>query len=168
MPNTIKCLIFATGYVTHTASAGLSRLSDMGVALGRLSAFNLSIKLKKGESQVQKKSVGESMSRIPPNHGGIQVNFCKNWNCKNCGAPGAQTIDRGAHRDRYTAVSAGRQYPALKVARLHQALIGVFSDRETETTAQELTDLPASDEQAPVPTHLRNRSTGTRKIRTAV
>lgn len=54
------------------------------------------------------------MPRIPPEHGGIQVNFCKNPHCENYGTPGAQTTGRGAQRDRYTVVSAGRQYPVLK------------------------------------------------------
>ena len=54
------------------------------------------------------------MPRIPPKHGGIQVNFCKNPHCENYGIPAAQTTGCGAQRDRYTVVSAGRQYPVLK------------------------------------------------------
>ncbi len=54
------------------------------------------------------------MPRIPPEHGGIQVNFCKNPRCENYGTPAAQKTGRGAQRDRYTVVSAGRQFPVLK------------------------------------------------------
>jgi transposase-like protein len=54
------------------------------------------------------------MPRIPLEHGGIQVNFCKNPHCENYGTPAAQTTGRGAQRDRYAVVSAGRQYPVLK------------------------------------------------------
>lgn len=54
------------------------------------------------------------MPRIPPEHGGIQVNFCKNPHCENYGIPAAQSTGRGAQRDRYTVVSAGRQFPVLK------------------------------------------------------
>ncbi len=63
---------------------------------------------------MQKKSSGGSRRRIPPEHGGIQVNFCKNPDCENYGVPAAQTTGRGAQRDRYAVVSAGRQYPTLK------------------------------------------------------
>lgn len=52
--------------------------------------------------------------RIPPACEGIQVNFCKNPGCENYGIPAAQTTGRGAQRDRYAVVSAGRQYPVLK------------------------------------------------------
>ncbi len=44
----------------------------------------------------------------------VQVNFCKNSNCENYGIPAAQTTGRGAQRDRYAVVSAGRQFPVLK------------------------------------------------------
>lgn len=54
------------------------------------------------------------MPRILLEHGGIQVNFCKNPHCENYGTPAAQTTGRGAQRDRYAVVSAGRQYPVLK------------------------------------------------------
>ena len=54
------------------------------------------------------------MPRIPPEHGGIQVNFCKNPLCENYGTPAAQKTGRGAQRDRYTVVIAGRQFPVLK------------------------------------------------------
>ncbi|MEA1051754.1 hypothetical protein U5801_18380 [Lamprobacter modestohalophilus] len=54
------------------------------------------------------------MPRIPPASGGIQVNFCKQPNCEHYGIPAAQTTGRGAQRDRYAVVSAGRQYPVLK------------------------------------------------------
>jgi transposase-like protein len=47
-------------------------------------------------------------------HGGIQVNFCKNPVCENYGIPAAQFTGRGAQRDRYVVVSAGRQFPVLK------------------------------------------------------
>lgn len=47
-------------------------------------------------------------------HSGIQVNFCKNPECENYGIPAAQTTGRGAQRDRYAVVSAGRQFPVLK------------------------------------------------------
>jgi len=63
---------------------------------------------------VQKKSSGDSKPRIPPEHGGIQVNFCKNPDCENYGIPAAQTTGRGARRDRYAVVGAGRQFPVLK------------------------------------------------------
>ncbi len=54
------------------------------------------------------------MPRIPPEHGGIQVNFCKNPLCENYGTPAAQKTGRGAQRDRYTVVIAARQFPVLK------------------------------------------------------
>jgi len=63
---------------------------------------------------VQKKSSGGSRPRIPPEHGGIQVNFCKNPLCEHFGTPAAQTTGRGERRDRYRVVSAGRQYPVLE------------------------------------------------------
>jgi len=63
---------------------------------------------------VQKKSSGDSKPRIPLEHGGIQVNFCKNPGCENYGIPAAPTTGRGAQRDRYAVVGAGRQYPVLK------------------------------------------------------
>jgi hypothetical protein len=45
---------------------------------------------------MQKKSSGGSKPRIPLEHGGIQVNFCKNPNCENYAIPAAQTTGRGA------------------------------------------------------------------------
>lgn len=63
---------------------------------------------------MQKKSSGGSKPRIPLEHGGIQVNFCKNPNCENYAIPAAQTTGRGAQRDRYAVLSAGRQFPVLK------------------------------------------------------
>lgn len=63
---------------------------------------------------MQKKSSEGSAPRIPTEHGGIQVNFCKNPDCENYGIPAAQTTGRGAQRDRYAVVSAGRQFPVLK------------------------------------------------------
>ena len=63
---------------------------------------------------MQKKSSGGSTPRIPPACGGIQVNFCKNPHCENYGIPAAQTTGRGAQRDRYAVVGAGRQFPVLK------------------------------------------------------
>ena len=54
------------------------------------------------------------MPRIPPAHGGIQINFCKNPRCENYGTAAAQITGRGAKRDHYAVVSAGRQYPVLK------------------------------------------------------
>lgn len=63
---------------------------------------------------MQKKSSGGSRHRIPPACGGIQVNFCKNPDCENYGIPAAQTTGRGAQRDRYAVVGAGRQFPVLK------------------------------------------------------
>lgn len=54
------------------------------------------------------------MPRIPAEHGGIQVNFCKNPDCENYGIPAAQATGRGAQRDRYAVVGAGRQLPVLK------------------------------------------------------
>ena len=63
---------------------------------------------------MEKKSSGRSMPRIPPEHGGIQVNFCKNPDCKNYGTPAAQITGRGTRRDRYTVVGAGQHYPVLK------------------------------------------------------
>ena len=54
------------------------------------------------------------MPRIPPEHGGIQVNFCKNPHCDNYGTPAAQIPRRGVQRDRYAVVSAGRQFRLLK------------------------------------------------------
>ena len=63
---------------------------------------------------MQKKSSGGSRHRIPPACDGIQVNFCKNPACENYGVPAAQTTGRGAQRDRYAVVGAGRQFPVLK------------------------------------------------------
>jgi transposase-like protein len=63
---------------------------------------------------MQKKYSEGSMPRIPLEHGGIQVNFCKNPRCENYGTPGAQTTGRGTQRDHYAVVGAGRQYPVLK------------------------------------------------------
>jgi transposase-like protein len=54
------------------------------------------------------------MLRIPLEHDGIQVNFCKNPRCEHYGTPAAQTTGRGSQRDRYTVVSAGRKYPVLQ------------------------------------------------------
>jgi transposase-like protein len=63
---------------------------------------------------VQKKSSGGSTPRIPPEHSGIQVNFCKNPECENYGIAADQCTGRGAQRDRYAVVSAGRHYPVLE------------------------------------------------------
>ena len=63
---------------------------------------------------MQKKYSEGSMPRIPLEHGGIQVNFCKNPRCENYGTPGAQITGRGTQRDHYAVVGAGRQYPVLK------------------------------------------------------
>jgi transposase-like protein len=63
---------------------------------------------------VRKKSSGDSKPRIPLEHGGIQVNFCKNPECENYGIPAGPATGRGAQRDRYAVVGAGRQFPALK------------------------------------------------------
>jgi transposase-like protein len=63
---------------------------------------------------LQKKSSGGPLPRIPPACGGIQVNFCKNPACEHYGIPAAQATGRGAQRDRYTVVGAGRQFPVLK------------------------------------------------------
>ena len=63
---------------------------------------------------MRKKSSGDSKPRIPLEHGGIQVNFCKNPECENYGIPAGPATGRGAQRDRYAVVGAGRQFPALK------------------------------------------------------
>jgi transposase-like protein len=63
---------------------------------------------------VQKKSSEDSKPRIPPEHSGIQVNFCKNPECENYGIPAARRTGRGTQRDRYAVGSAGRQFPVLK------------------------------------------------------
>jgi transposase-like protein len=55
--------------------------------------------------------------RIPPESGGIQVNFCKKPTCPNFGVPAAQQTARGrsaAPRDGYALTSAGRNFPVLK------------------------------------------------------
>ena len=63
---------------------------------------------------MQKKSSEDLKPRIPLEYDGIQVNFCKNPECENYGIPAAQTTGRGAQRDRYAVVGAGRQFPVLK------------------------------------------------------
>lgn len=54
------------------------------------------------------------MPRIPPEHGVVQVNPCKNPHCENYGIAATQGTGRGAQRDHRTVVGAGRQFPVLK------------------------------------------------------
>ena len=91
---------------------------------------------------MRKKSSGGSRRRIPPEHGGIQVNFCKNPDCENYGVPAAQTTGRGAQRDRYAVVGASRQYPALK-CRACGACVDICEFHAPELTEHESLGLTA-------------------------
>lgn len=62
---------------------------------------------------MQKKSSTALKPRIPPEIGGIQVNFCKNPNCSNFGIPASQSSKKGK-RDNYSIVAAGKNFPILK------------------------------------------------------
>ena len=64
---------------------------------------------------MQKISSEEQTPRIPPEVGGIQVNFCKNPTCPNFGVPAAPRSQRGrsSGRDVYTKVASGRDIPVL-------------------------------------------------------
>lgn len=51
--------------------------------------------------------------RVPADHGGVQVNFCKNPTCANFGIPAAQASVRGrSARNPYTVVASGAGLPA--------------------------------------------------------
>ncbi|MBW6476037.1 MAG: hypothetical protein K0A95_03060 [Chromatiales bacterium] len=65
---------------------------------------------------MQKKSSPDAKPRIPPEIGGIQVNFCKKPTCSNFGVPASQppAQGKGATRDNYSVVSAGKGFPVLK------------------------------------------------------
>lgn len=65
---------------------------------------------------MQKISSGKQTSRIPPEVGGIQVNFCKKPTCPNFGVPAAQTTRRGqsAGGDTYTKLGSGHDTPVLR------------------------------------------------------
>ncbi|RMD99229.1 MAG: hypothetical protein D6816_15225 [Bacteroidetes bacterium] len=64
---------------------------------------------------MDKKSSRRKRTRIPPEHGGIQVNFCKNPACENFGVAASQKVQRGAgtKKDGYTVVAAGKGVPVL-------------------------------------------------------
>lgn len=64
----------------------------------------------------KKSSSGSRQHRIPPEIGGIQVNFCKKPTCANYGVPASQRISRGrnAIKDNYTIVASGKGLPILK------------------------------------------------------
>jgi len=62
-----------------------------------------------------KKSSRTDSSRIPEQAGGIQVNFCKNPQCKNFGVPAKQkTSKRASESDDYVVVGTGGQNPGIK------------------------------------------------------
>lgn len=65
---------------------------------------------------MQKKSSPAIKPRIPPEIGGIQVNFCKNPDCSNFGIPASQVPkkEKGVKRDNYSIVAAGKNSPILK------------------------------------------------------
>jgi len=62
-----------------------------------------------------KKSSRAKTSRIPERAGGIQVNFCKNPQCKNFGVPAKQkTSKRASESDDYVVVGTGERKPGIK------------------------------------------------------
>lgn len=65
---------------------------------------------------MQQKSSPDTKPRIPPEKRGIQVNFCKKPTCSNFGVPASQSPakGKGATRDNYSVVSAGKGIPILK------------------------------------------------------
>jgi transposase-like protein len=64
----------------------------------------------------KKSSLGSRQHRIPPETGGIQVNFCKKPTCANYGIPASQRIScgRNAIKDNYTISASGKGIPVLK------------------------------------------------------
>ncbi len=58
-------------------------------------------------------------ARIPPEHGGIQINFCKNPTCDNFGQPEVGGVAKWAKNSqaRYKVSSAGKGYPHLTCLR---------------------------------------------------
>ena len=66
------------------------------------------------------KSFARKADRIPPEAGGIQVNFCKNPGCANYGVPARSTIRRGGStgggkvQDSYELTSASAITPLLR------------------------------------------------------
>ena len=58
-------------------------------------------------------------ARIPPEHGGIQINFCKNPTCDNFGQPEVGGVAKWAKNSqaRYKVSSAGKGYPHLTCQR---------------------------------------------------
>jgi hypothetical protein len=65
-----------------------------------------------------KSSAGKA-DRIPPEAGGIQVNFCKNPRCANYGVPARSTIRQGGTgggkvQDGYALTSASAMIPLLR------------------------------------------------------
>jgi hypothetical protein len=62
-----------------------------------------------------KKSSRAKTLRIPEKTGGIQVNFCKNPQCKNFGVPAKQkTSTRASESDGYVVVGTGEGRPGIK------------------------------------------------------
>ena len=62
-----------------------------------------------------KKSSRAETSRIPEEASGIQVNFCKNPQCKNYGVPAKQkTSKRASNSDAYVVVGTGERKPGIK------------------------------------------------------
>lgn len=63
------------------------------------------------------KSSARKADRIPPEAGGIQVNFCKNPGCANYGVPARSTVRRGGSgkiQDGYELTSASAITPLLR------------------------------------------------------
>ena len=65
------------------------------------------------------KSSARKADRIPPEAGGIQVNFCKNPGCANYGVPARPTVPRGGTgggnvQDDYKLTSASAITPLLR------------------------------------------------------
>ena len=68
---------------------------------------------------VAEKSSARKADRIPPEAGGIQVNFCKNPGCTNYGVPARSTVRRGGTgggkvQDGYALTSASAITPLLR------------------------------------------------------
>ena len=62
-------------------------------------------------------------ARIPPEHGGIQINFCKNPSCDNFGKPEESGVAKWAKNGeaRYKVTSAGKAYPHLTCRKCNTA-----------------------------------------------
>jgi len=76
-------------------------------------------------------------NRIPSTHEGIQINFCKNPNCDNFGKTdeGVDASAKSPAQNRYTAVSAGKNYPYLRCNSCHEHFpvksnAGVFEETQ--------------------------------------